>query len=87
MVSTAVSPTAVVLLLLIHCNVLLPLFVGLVFGTFVMQYLLYFLVLQESRWGRESWLLYFDFVLAVLWLLVLCVSSSWCCGLVFGLWL
>ena len=25
---------------------------------FVMQYFVYFLVLQESRWGRGSWLLY-----------------------------
>ena len=58
---TAFCSKAVVLFLLIHCLLLLPLLVGvlcLVLG-FVMQYLVSFLVLQSSYWGRESWLLYF----------------------------
>ena len=48
---------------------------------------LVFLVLQSSRWGRESWLLYFNCLLDAMWLLVLCVSSSWCWGLVSIVWL
>ena len=43
-----------------------------------MQYLVSFLVLQSSRWGRESWLLYLGCCLAVVWLLVLYVFSSRC---------
>ena len=31
----------------------------------VMQYFVSFLVLQSSHWGRESWLLYFNCLLAV----------------------
>ena len=31
---------------------------------------MYFLVLQSSCWGRESWLLYFNCPLNVMWLLV-----------------
>ena len=49
---------------------------------FVMQYIVFFLVLQSSCWGREGRLLYFNHLLAVVWLLVFCVSSSWCRGLV-----
>ena len=41
---------------------------------FVIQYLVSFLALQSSGWGRESWLLYFNCVLAVVWLFECCVS-------------
>ena len=63
---------AVVLLLLIHCLLFLPLFRGrFMFGLcFVMHYLVSYLVLQSSRWGREGWLLYFNCVLMSL--------DSWC---------
>ena len=48
-----------VLLLLIHCLLLLPLFVGIVFGHgFAIQYLVSFLVLQSSCLGRVICLLY-----------------------------
>ena len=33
------------------------------------------------------WLLYCNCVLAVMWLFVISISSSWCCGLACGLWL
>ena len=54
-----------------------------VFSTgFVMQYYTVpFLVEQSFYCGRESWLLYFDCLLAVIWPLVFCVSSSRCCGM------
>ena len=46
------------MLLLIHCLFLLLLFVGFfVFGPCFVQYLVSFIVLQSSRWGRETWLL------------------------------
>ena len=41
---------------------------------FVLQYFVSFLVVQPSRWGRESWLLYVCCVLNVmslLWILTL----------------
>ena len=39
-----------------------------------MQYLMSFLVLQSCHWGWESWMLYFNCVHVVLWLLiVLCL--------------
>ena len=41
-----------------------------------------FLVLRSSCRGRESWLLNFNCLLDVMWLLLFCVSSSWCHGLV-----
>ena len=45
------------MLLLIHCLLLLLLFVFVVFDPcFVVQYLVLFVVLQSSRWGRERWL-------------------------------
>ena len=60
-----------------------------VFGPcFVIQYLVSFLVFQSSYCERESWLLYFNSIPAVLWLLVrlyvimFCVSSSQCHGLI-----
>ena len=37
---------------------------ALVFGScFVVHYLVSFLDLQSFRWGRDSWLLYFNFLL------------------------
>ena len=60
---------------------------GSVFGPcFVMHYLSVISSLQSS-WGRESWLLYFNCLPCVLWLLVFCGSSSWCRGLVCSEWL
>ena len=45
---------------------------GFVFGPcFVMQYFVFFLVMQSSRCGRESWLLYFY----VLWMSCGCYRS------------
>ena len=56
---------------------------GFVFGPyFVVEYFVSFLVLQSPRRGRESRLLYFKCVLAVVRQLVPCVSSSRCHGLV-----
>ena len=43
------------------------------------------LVLQSSWWGRESWLLCLIFLAGVSWWLS--GSSSWCHGVVCGLWL
>ena len=58
MASTAVRSEAVVLLLLIHYLLLLQIVCGdFVFGPcFAVYYLVSFLVLQSSRWGREGWL-------------------------------
>ena len=56
---------------------------SIVFSTgFVMQHYVPFLVLQSSQCGKESLLLYFHCLLAAILLIVLCVSSSHCCGLV-----
>ena len=46
----------------------------LVFGQcLVILYLVYNLAFQSSRWGRESWLLYFNSLNpADFWLLVFC---------------
>ena len=56
--------------------------VGLCVGPcFVMHYFSVISSLQSS-WGRESWLLYFNCLPDVLWLLVFCGSSSQCRGLV-----
>ena len=53
----------------------------LIFGPcFVVQYLVPFLVLQSSRWDRERWLPKTAF--NIIGLLVLCVFSSRCNGLV-----
>ena len=73
-----------VLLLLIRCLLLLTLFVGVLC---LVLTLLCCLVLQSSWWGRESWLLYFNCLSDVLWLLVLCGSSSRCRGWVCSVWL
>ena len=53
----------------------------------VMLYLVYNLYFQSSRWGRESWLLYFNCLPDDFWLLVFCVSSLQCCELVCTEWL
>ena len=45
---------------------------------FVLQYVVSFLVLQPSHWGRESWLLYFCCVLKDMPLLSF-FGSSWRC--------
>ena len=66
-----VSSKAVVDSLLIVAPIVL---VGFVFGTcFVMQYLVFFLVLQSSCWGRESWLLYFIAFKCHVTVIVLCL--------------
>ena len=52
---------AVVLLLLIRCWLLLPLWDSVIFLCFVVQFFVSILVLQPSWWGRESWLLCFAF--------------------------
>ena len=55
MASAAVCSKAVVLLLLIHCLLLFPLFMGVGVKTFYCFAIIcdQFLVLQSSRWGRE----------------------------------
>ena len=57
------------------CWLLLPLWGSVFVPCFVVHCYVSFLVLQSSWWGRESWLLYFVF-------LVSCSSSSRCRGLV-----
>ena len=45
----------------------------------IMQFsVVFFLVLQSSRWGKSTWLRYVACLLDVEWLLVFCVSSSRC---------
>ena len=61
-----------VLLLLIRCGLLLPLWDSVIALCFVVRYFVSILVLQSSQWGRESWLPCFVF-------------SSWC--LVIVVWL
>ena len=66
-VALAVVHSKTVLLLLIRCLLMFPLFcVGFVTGRgFVMQNLVFLLVVQSSRFEREGWLLYFDVFLCV----------------------
>ena len=71
------------LLLLIHWLLLLPLFVWVLCLSLVLlcsTLIVSFLVLQSSCWGREGWLLYFNRLSNILWLLV-------CHGLVCSVWL
>ena len=69
-VSAAVHSKAVVPLLLIHC---LWWFCGwFLFYYVVPQYLVSFLGLQSSWRERDGWLLYFNCVSDVMWLLVFC---------------
>ena len=62
--NAAVCPKVVVLLLLIHFLLWLPLIYGdfVIVLCFVVLYLASFLVLQSSRWEKESWWLYFNFL-------------------------
>ena len=82
---------AVVLTLLIHCFMLLPLFVGIHCLVLVLLWsyfsfsLVPFLGLQPSWRGREDWLLYFVGFLDVWWLLIFCGSFSLFRGLVHSL--
>ena len=64
------------------CLLWLPLFVGVLCLVIVLSCSTYcpFLVLQPSRGGRESRLLYFDCILVVMWLFVFCAPSSRCRG-------
>ena len=50
----AARSQAVVLLLLIRCWLLLPLWDSVIVLYFVVRYFVSILVLQSSRWGRES---------------------------------
>ena len=58
--------------------------VGLCFG---MHYFVSVIVLQSSLRGRENWLLCFNCLSYVLFLLIFCGSSSRCHGLVCSVWL
>ena len=52
---------------------------------FIVRYFMFILVLQSSWWGKESWLFCLICLPGVLWWLS--GSSSWCHGVVCGLWL
>ena len=75
----ALCSMVVILLLFNHC-LLLPLCVGILF--LFVKFLVSFLNLKSTCCGRERSLLYFNDVLAVVWLSVFCVSSSGCRWLV-----
>ena len=81
----AVRSTAVVLLLLTFCLLLLPLWESVIVLCFVVCYFMSILELQSSWWGRKSWLLCLICLPGVSWLLS--GSSSRCHGVVCGLWL
>ena len=51
---------------------------GAVMGWSVMEYTVSFLVFNHHTEEKKAG--FFDCVLAVVWLLVFCVSSSWCHG-------
>ena len=85
MALATVRTKAVVLLLLIECWLLLQLWDSVIVLCFAVRYFMSILVLQSSWWGRESWLLYFDCLTGVSWLL--CRSSSRCNKFVCSLWL
>ena len=74
-----------VLLLLTFCLLLLPFWESVIVLCFVVGYLMSILVLQSSWWGRVSWLLCLIRLHGVWWWLS--GSSSWCHGVVCGLWL
>ena len=83
MALAAVRFKTVVLLLLIHCC---SHCLWVLDGTgFVVQYLVFFLVLQSSYLGRESYLLCFNCLFDVMWLFVFCDGSSRYHGLVCSL--
>ena len=56
-VSATVPSKTVALLLFINCLLLLPFFIFVFNPCFAMQHFVSFLVLQSSRWGKDSWLL------------------------------
>ena len=67
----AVRFKVMVLMLMIHYKLLLSFCASLVFGfCFVVQFLVSFLAQQSSRLERESWLLYFNCLRNVKWLIV-----------------
>ena len=45
------------------------------FPSLVIKYLFLFLILQTSRWGREGWLVYFNFFLVSRDCYVLCLRA------------
>ena len=59
MALAAVCSKAMVLLLFNHFLMLLPFWDSVIVLCFVVRYFVSILVLQSSRWGRESWLLCF----------------------------
>ena len=69
---TTVHSKVVVLLLLIYCQLLLPLWGSVFVPCFVVHCFVSFLVLQSSWWGRESWLLYLVGLPGALCLLLFC---------------
>ena len=71
MASTAIRFKVVVMLLFYSLFIDAPIFMGnFVLGLyFVRQYFVSFLVLQSSCWGRERWLLYFNRLVNVMWML------------------
>ena len=81
MVWAAVCSKAAVQLLLISCWLLLPSWCNVSVPCFVVHCFVSFLASQSSRWGRQSWLLYFVclsvivlwFFLAVPWVGLQCV--------------
>ena len=70
----AVRSKTVVLLLLIHCFMYLPLFVGFCVWSLFRYAILSILssFLRSSRRGRESWLLCFNCIFDAVLLIVLC---------------
>ena len=74
-----------VLLLLVQCWLLLPVWDSVIVLCFVVRYFMSILVLQESWWERGSWLLYFVCLAVVSWLLL--GSYSWWQGFVCSLWM
>ena len=82
---TADTDFLVVLLLLTFCLLLLPLWESVIVLCFVVRYFMSILVLQSTRWGRESWLLCLICLPGVSWWLS--GFSSRCHGVVCSLWL
>ena len=59
MALAVVRSKAVVLLLLIRCWLLLPVWDSVIVLCFIVRYFVSILVFQSSPWGKESWLLCF----------------------------
>ena len=51
--------------------------VSIILGLVYNAVLSVFLYVQSSCWGGGDLLLYFNCLLAVVWLIIFCVSSSW----------